>query len=521
MSNVILNILSEFKGKGAFKQADSAVVKLQKSVRNLAGAFGIAYTTRAFVTFGKQSVQAFSEAEKSNVQLANSVKNLGLSFAQSNITNFLDKISASSGIAGETLNEAFQALLTTSGSLTKSQELLNLALDVSAGSTVDLVTVSSDLAKAYTGQTRGLTKYKTGLTQAQLKVASFSDLQARLTAQFSGANQTYLESYAGKMQILGEAAGNAQEIIGGGLVDALGILGGKGVNDIEKASEAMSSFAVAVADVIRGQAVVAKNLADLGGGTGGKFGNAIKTYFKEVTGIQALQDLGQASRPRPTAGRRFMGGAQANLYDASAAQEKKFQQEQKKFRDAQLKAQKQLTAEQKKQALLKKASTMFDMEQANIIAGLKKNITEDERRRLELQLALLTGNTDEASRLTKELAIAQGLGVHLANYLATLPDAKNPFTSWAAYLDAIQAKIDAINAASRFTSVPSTNTTGVTQAIGYAGAGSTAMAEKQSYEFKFVGDGELTSAIAKSMQQASLSSGNQAYIDRRTGGFGP
>ena len=437
--NETINIGSKADTRG-FKKAESAAAKLTRQVRSLGAALGVSLGTAAVVNFGKASVKAFEEAEKSNVQLANSVKNLGFSFAQSNITSYLDKISASSGIAGETLNKSFQSLLTSTGSFLKSQELLNLALDVSAGSTVNLETVASDLGQAYVGNTKGLKKYELGLTQAQLKTAKFSELQAKLNKQFSGANQTFLNTYAGKMQVFTEAAGNAQEIIGEGLLDALALLGGSGTKNIEKATGAMTGFSLALADVIRGQAVVAAEVSGAGGGGVGKFGSIVKTYFKEVLGIQALQDLGADSRPRPRAGRRFMGGAQANLYNADAAAEKKFRAQQKKFQDAQLLAQKKAAAEKKKELALKKAGSIFDIDQAGVLAALQGKITEEERKRLELQFALLTGNVEEAKALTFEIAKAQGLGKDLAGYLASLPDAKNPFESWANYLDMLEAQ---------------------------------------------------------------------------------
>lgn len=433
-----------------FKKAESAAASLGKTLKGLAGTLGLTLSTAAVINFGKSAVRAFQEAEAANVKLANVIDNLGLAFAQTNIQHELDKISASSGIAGETLAQAFQSIASTTGSAVKSQELLNLALDVSKGSGVDLITVSQDLAKAYVGQTRGLVKYNLGLTRGQLTTAKFAELQEKLNQQFGGANAKFLDTYAGKLQVLGEAAENAREIIGKGLVDALGLLAGQGTNDINKATAAMDSLAVSTADVIRGQAVVLSNLGGIGNGTVAKVGNAVKTYFKEVLGIQALQDLGAASRPRPTAGRRFMGGAQANLYDSDAAAQKRFQLEQKKFQDAQLLAEKKRAAELKKQNALKKAGTIFDLTQTQIIAALKGKISADERRRLELQLALATENMDEVQKLTTELARSQGLGTELAKFLADLPDAKNPFEAWKKFLDGIELQAARI-ASTKFT----------------------------------------------------------------------
>jgi hypothetical protein len=426
-----------------FKKAETAAAKLTKQVKSLAGALGLGLGTAAIIKFGKDSVKAFTDAEKSNAQLANAVQNLGFSFAQSNITNYLDKISASSGIAGEKLNEAFQSLLSASGSFLKSQELLNLALDVSAGSTVNLSTVSNDLAQAYVGNTRGLKKYDLGLTQSQLKVASFTQLQEKLNQQYSGANQAFLTTYAGKLQVLTEAAGNAQEIIGEGLVDALVLAGGKDA-DVQGVADAMQSLSVRTANTVRGMGVLVAKIDQLDKkATGGVLGSIISGGLNlGLTGL--LNRLGEDSRPRPRANRRFMGGSQANLYSADAAAQKKFQQQQKKFRDESLLAEKKRAAELKKQNALKKAGTIFDLEQVGLIAALKGNLSEEERQRAKLQLALLTDNVSEAQRLTYEIAIAQGLGIKLANELSSLKPAANPFAAWKDFLDGIEKQIQKI-----------------------------------------------------------------------------
>jgi hypothetical protein len=133
-----------------------------------------------------------------------------------------------SGVTDDQLRPSLQRLLQTTGSVTKSTELLTQALDISRGSGVDYETVVNDLTMAYVGQTRGLRKYSLGLSQAELKTMSFADVQEKLTKQFSGANAQYLTTYAGKMGILSNAASEATENIGKGLVESLSLLGGDG-----------------------------------------------------------------------------------------------------------------------------------------------------------------------------------------------------------------------------------------------------------------------------------------------------
>jgi hypothetical protein len=97
-------------------------------------------------------------------------------------------------------------------------------------------------------------------------------------------------------------------------------------------------------------------------------------------------------------------------------------------------------AEQKRQNAIKKAGTLFDLDQIQIIAALKGNISKEDRLRLELQLALATENVTEVEKLGKQLAISQGLGQDLAKFLTSLPSAKNPFEAWKSFLDGIEAQ---------------------------------------------------------------------------------
>jgi putative transposase len=74
VTNLMIGIGAEYKGRGAFKQAETATQKLTKSVRNLAGAFGIAFGTQAVVNFARSSIRAFKESEAQQQRLARKQK---------------------------------------------------------------------------------------------------------------------------------------------------------------------------------------------------------------------------------------------------------------------------------------------------------------------------------------------------------------------------------------------------------------------------------------------------------------
>jgi hypothetical protein len=258
---------------------------------------------------------------------------------------------------------------------------------------------------------------------------SFADVQARLTKQFSGANAAYLDTYAGKLSVLTVAAGNAQEVIGKGLVDALTSIGGKD-GDVQDVADAMADLSLYTADTIRGIGVLAGKLNGL---SGGFLGELIKAGFT-ASGLGLLSKLGADSRPRPRANRNVTGRTNVTLFDAGAAKENKLEKDRLKALKAQSDLQKKQTAELKKQALSKKQSALFDLDQIGLLAALKGNLSKEEELRVKLQLALLTGNTDQATKLANQLADSIDSTGKLRAYINAIPDAPNPFKDWDIWL---------------------------------------------------------------------------------------
>jgi nucleotide-binding universal stress UspA family protein len=246
-ADVKIDIAAEFTGKKAFKQADTATQKLTSNVKKLAGAVGLAYGTSAIIAYGKASVKAFAADEAAATRLSRAVENLGIGFANPAIADYIAKLEKSASIADDILRPAFQGLLTTTGSLTQSQKLLNDAIQISRASGIDLATVTQDLGKGYVGVTRGLIKYNTGLTRAELNTMSFNDILSVILKKSAGAAEDYLDTTAYKFDVLSIATNNASEIIGGGLVDAFALVGGG--KDASDAAYVIESIATALAKV--------------------------------------------------------------------------------------------------------------------------------------------------------------------------------------------------------------------------------------------------------------------------------
>ena len=225
-STIRVDIATQFLGKKAFKDADTATAKLMKSVKSLAATFGVAFGARAVFNYSKQAVKAFAADEKAAKSLSLTLDNLGLSFADPSVKKFIAGLETQYGVVDDLLRPAYQKLLTTTGDYLKSQDLLKTALDLAAMSGSDVVSVTDDLARAYAGNTRGLMKYGLGLSKTQLAAMSYEEILTQIAKVSKGQAEAAADSYAGALDRLTVASNNAKESLGKDLITALSTLGG-------------------------------------------------------------------------------------------------------------------------------------------------------------------------------------------------------------------------------------------------------------------------------------------------------
>jgi hypothetical protein len=405
LPSLVVSAVTTFDGK-ALKKGEKQIGAFEKGAKRLGATFLAAFSVQKIAQFGKAAVKAFVEDEKAASRLAVSVKNLGLAFETPRIEEFISQLSRASGVTDDQLRPSMQKLLTTTGSVAKSTELLTQALDISAGSGVDYETVVNDLSLAYVGQTRGLRKYSLGLTQAELKTMSFADVQDKLNKQFSGANSQYLTTYAGKMGILSNAAGEAQETIGKGLVDALTTLAGEG-DSIQPLADAMGEFATEIANAISGIAVLinkiksipgidflARNqgtITDLLPNTG-----LLKKAFKALSDLGKEEAPGMGGYPSSALGGTFVDPNDAARKKAEAAAAKRA----KEIAAANAKSAK---ADKQKLALTK-AAAVFDSTRISIAAALKATYDKETKLRLEALMLIEEDKGEAALKKIDELA---------------------------------------------------------------------------------------------------------------------
>ena len=435
-ASVRIDLAAEFTGKKAFKQADTATQKLTKNVKQLGGALGLAFGTAAVVNFSKQAVKAFAQDEAAAVRLTRAVENLGIGFANPAISKYIAELERSAAIADDVLRPAFQGLLTTTGSLTKSQELLNNAITISRASGIDLATVSTDLARGYVGITKGLKKYNTGLTTAEISSKSFAEVLGVILTRSAGAADDYLQTTQYRMDTLSIATGNASEIIGGGLVNAFARIGG--------GTEA-SDAAKAIEDIAEAVAFTTENIGSLIGVIPTllkNLKNLPKNIFEGFAGAQAGVNI--TPKPKPVEKTAALSAlaqqkALAKLEADAAKRQKAILALMKKQSDTAKKA-----AADK--ARLDKAAAVFELQKIQIAAALKGKISDEEKTRLLLMQAIEEGNADKAETLQKKLEEIQKQNAKIAADLLAIGQAKDPFATWAGSLALAVAQLSKLGA---------------------------------------------------------------------------
>jgi hypothetical protein len=261
MSNVAINIAAEFKGKPAFKKAETSIDRLDQRTKNLGKTLTRTFGTTAVVAFGRASVRAFAEDDKAATSLGQTLKNLNLAYGSNigTVNGFISRLEMQTGVLDDELRPAMDRLLRATGDVTKSQELLGLALDIAAGTGRSVTQVSQSLQKAYLGQTQALGRLGVGLSKAELTSSSFEEIQARLATLFAGQASAAAETFAGQIDKLTIAANNAKETIGKGLFDAITALSGgsstAGIDNINK-------LATGIADTLKNVGLLIGKLED-------------------------------------------------------------------------------------------------------------------------------------------------------------------------------------------------------------------------------------------------------------------
>jgi len=359
-ADVRIDIAAQFVGKKAFKEAETSTDRLTKNVKGLAKGLLAVYSAQKVLSYAKASVKAFAEDDKAAKALGTTLKNLGLAYGSNigTVNGFISRLEMQTGVLDDELRPAMDRLLRATGDVTKSQELLGLALDIAAGTGKSVTQVSQSLQKAYLGQTQALGRLGVGLTRAELSTSTFEQIQERLSVLFAGQASAAADTYAGSLAKLTVASNNAKETIGKGLVDALMTVTNSNSTDefiakIDKAAQSIANFVRETGEFIK----ITKSIFDFKNlsffaPSGGLFGDG--KGFGNISMTVSSQDTQRAD-----AIARKNAMAMTKLTKEQAAAQAKI-----------VKDKKLAAAIDKANLALNKGNEVFDMDKIQIAAAL-------------------------------------------------------------------------------------------------------------------------------------------------------
>jgi hypothetical protein len=426
-SKVFIDIITQFTGTKSIKQADDAFTKLAKSI-------GRVVSVAAIEEFSRASIKAFLADDAAAKQLEKTLSNLGIYFDSGVLSNYIQGLQDTTGVLDDQLRPAFASLAVATGDYTKAQDLLTTALDVSQGTGKSLNAVTTALSKAYLGNFAAVSRLGAGISKAEIKAGDFNAIQDKLNKNFGGSALAAASTYAGKIKILNAALTDVKETIGKGFVDAFVTLTGPNGSATEFAAS-MKSAALDIADILRGVGVIASKFEIINTANGAVKGGIFSSWLMAIpvagSYLEILKNIGKEQRltaesffpvaPEPAQ----IGYAKAAADKKALEIAKKTAAEEKKKADAAKAAAKAAADKlktEKANAVLNLAGKVLDVQQAQILAALGKDITQADKDRLLLQQALLNDNAEAAVKLSQKIISTQLQAIALG--------AMNPLSGW-------------------------------------------------------------------------------------------
>jgi hypothetical protein len=227
-------ISTTFAGQGiqkaikSFKQLETASdkVKFVLKAGAVAGAAAFAALGAAAFQAGQQLVgfaRMAAEDEKGQKQLAASIRaSTKATDAQiASVEDYIDVTQRAVGVADDELRPSYARIIRSTRDFDKAQRLLNLALNVSAGTGKPLKAVTEALSKAYDGSNTALTRLGLGYDKAKLKTMDFNEIQKDLEQRFSGSALANAETFEGTMARFRITVDELKESLGAALLPYL------------------------------------------------------------------------------------------------------------------------------------------------------------------------------------------------------------------------------------------------------------------------------------------------------------
>lgn len=247
-----LLIAEDRTGKG-FGSAAKGMTGMQKAA--VAAGVAVAATGAFLLSAAKNA----AEDEKGQRRLAIALKNTaGASDSTvAAVESWISQIGVATGVSDDQLRPALQRLVQATGDVGRAQDLMRVAMDVSAGSGKSLEVVTAALAKAQNGNMGALSKLGVKIKDADGKTMSFKDTVAQMSQTFKGQMAASAESVEGKLGRLGLVVDETKEGIGSALLPVASALGTVMLTKVVPAVQKASSWFDGLSDGTKTAAVSA------------------------------------------------------------------------------------------------------------------------------------------------------------------------------------------------------------------------------------------------------------------------
>lgn len=208
--------------KKGLKDAEKVVNTSADQIADFGKKAAIAFAAvgAAATAFAASAVKAAAEDEKGRKNLEQTIRSNTQATEQqiAAIDKYITKQSIATATTDDVLRPALGRLIRSTQDVTKAQELLNLAQEISVATGKPLEAVTNALGRAYDGSNTALGKLGLGIDAATLKSQSFEETTKQLQATYSGFIENEATNAEFKFKQLTIALDETKESIGAALL---------------------------------------------------------------------------------------------------------------------------------------------------------------------------------------------------------------------------------------------------------------------------------------------------------------
>ena len=225
--SITIPIITEFDGGGVskaiaqFKQLETNGQKAQFAIKKAAvpAAAGLVAVGAALFDATKGAIEDAAAQDKLALTMRNTTGSTDAQIAATE--SWISAQGKALGYTDDDLRPALSRLMTQTHDVTKAQELMSIAMDVSTGTGKSLSVVTEAMAKAAAGSTVALGKLSPELKQMEKDGASAEEMMAALSGTFMDQASTAANTAQGQFKRLGIALSETKESIGAALIPAV------------------------------------------------------------------------------------------------------------------------------------------------------------------------------------------------------------------------------------------------------------------------------------------------------------